>query len=219
MLGRVAEDRDHFPLTPADRELVAVHHAQIALRDRRHAAHVAFALARALGDRRGRKAVAHEEVDGVVGVEAAEVLARRVRREILRGRHPHRRPGLLHQPPGASHVVGVVMRDHEVLHRLAGEEPAEVLLPQIPRGLHAVSRVDQGEAVAVGEDPEVDVVERERQRHADPPHAVGDRQRLAGLRDALAEGMRYLVVHTHRPFHIGPGVLARQYSIRFRYSL
>src|SRR6185437_8193604 len=38
MLGGMAEDRDHFPFAPADREAVAVHHAPVAPRHRRHAA-------------------------------------------------------------------------------------------------------------------------------------------------------------------------------------
>ena len=89
-------------------------------------------------------------------------------------------------------------------------------LPQLPRCSNAEPSVDQREAVAVGEDPEVDVVEREGQRHADPPHAVGDAQRLAGLGDALFEGMDYLVVKTHVPFHAPPGGFPRKCSMRFR---
>ena len=95
----------------------------------------------------------------------------------------------------------------------------EVPLPQVPRGLRAEAGVDEREAVAVGEDPQVDVVERERQRHADPPHPGGDLEGLAGLRDALPEGVGYLVVQTQVPFHAGPGVFARKCSTRFRYTL
>src|SRR6266702_5789502 len=108
----------------------------------------------------------------------------------------------------------MIVRDDHVLHGLPGEEAREMALPELPRGLHAEARVDEREALAVGEDPEVDVVEGEGQRHADPPHALGDGNRLARLRNAIFEGMRYLVVQTHTPFHAGPGVLPRKYSIR-----
>ena len=180
MLGRVAEDRDHFPLAPADWEPVAVHHAAVALRNRGHAAGVSLALARALRNRRGIEAVAHEEVDRVVGVEAAEVVVRRVGREIFRGRHPEGRAGTLDEPGGAADVIGMVVRDDDVLHRLAGERAREMHLPQVPRRLHAEARVDERPAVAVLEKPQVDVVERERQRHAQPVHARGDLDRLRG---------------------------------------
>jgi len=58
------------------------------------------------------------------------------------------------------------------------------------------------------------VVEREGQRHADPPDAGRDGNRFAGLGNALAVRVRdfagYLVVKTHRPFQAGPGELARK---------
>ena len=39
----------------------------------------------------------------------------------------------------------------------------------------------------------------------------------AGTLDPLAEGVGYLVVKTHRPFHAAPGELLRKWSMRFRY--
>ena len=80
--------------------------------------------------------------------------------------------------------------------------------------MHAIAGIDQRESVAVGEDPQVDVVEREGQRHADPPDAVGHRDRFAGRGDALRERMDYLVVNTQTPFQFSPGGLARRVSIQ-----
>jgi hypothetical protein len=213
----MAEHGDHFPVAPADRELVAVHHAAVALRHGRHAARIAAALADGAGDGVRRHAVGDVEGDRVLAVEARAVVVRGVRREILRRRHPHGRARAFHEPCGAAHVVGMVVRDDDVLHGLGSEKPREVPLPDLPRGRNAVARVDQREPVAVVEDPEIDMVEREGQRHADPPHAGGDLDRLSRLRNPLFEGMRdYLLVQTHSPFHAGPGVLARKCSMRFR---
>ena len=78
-------------------------------------------------------------------------------------------------------------------------------------GFDAVSRIDEREALAVVEDPQVDVVERERQRHPDPPDAFRDGDGLSGLRNAIAvrEGY-YLVVKIQSPFHAGPGEWLRK---------
>jgi hypothetical protein len=51
------------------------------------------------------------------------------------------------------------------------------------------------------------MVERERQRHPDPPDAIGHGDRFPGLGNALREGVRYFVLKTHTPFHFGPGGL------------
>src|SRR5260221_2773531 len=104
-------------------------------------------------------------------------------------------------------MVGVIVGHDDVLHAPPRHDAVEMPLPERPRGFHAEAAVDQREAVAVGEDPQVDVVERERQRHANPPDAVADAERFPGLRDALAEGMPYLVLNAPTPFQVGPGGL------------
>jgi hypothetical protein len=215
----MAEERDHLPLASADRKLVAVHHAPVKARDFGHAAPIAVAGAHLLRKAREVESIAPEEAHAGFAVESRRVVMCRVRRQELRGGHPHRRARFRHEPRGASHVIGVIVRDDDGLHGLAGHQAREVPLPEIPGRLDAESRVDEREALAILEDPQVDVVEGERQRHADPPHALGDAQRLAGLGDALVEGMSYLVVKTHTPFHAAPGGLLRKCSMRLRKSL
>ncbi len=206
----MAEYGDHFPIVATDRKLVAVHHAAIALGHRRHAARIALALARRIGNDLARQAVGEVELQRVVAIEAGEIVSRGVRREILRGRHPERCAGAFDEPPCAADVIGVVVRDDDVLHGAPGHHAVEVLLPEIERRLDSEAGVHEREAIAVLEDPQVDVVEREGQRHADPTDAGRDRDRFARLRYTLVVRVRYLVVKTQRPFHAGPGELVRK---------
>jgi hypothetical protein len=108
--------------------------------------------------------VGEVELQRVVAIEAAEVVARGMRREIFRGRHPEGRARAFDEPPSAAHVVGVVVRDDDVLHGAPGHHAGEVLLPEIECRLDSVTGVHEREAVSVFEDPQVDVVEREGQR-------------------------------------------------------
>ena len=56
--------------------------------------------------------------------------------------------------------------------------------PERARRRVAVAAVDERVAVALLEQPQVDVIERERQRHPQPEHARRDFARLAGRRGA-----------------------------------
>ena len=67
-------------------------------------------------------------------------------------------------------------------HAPAGEEAVEVPLPQLARRVGREPAVDDHQPVPVLEQPQVDVVERERQRHAQPVHARRDLARLARRR-------------------------------------
>jgi hypothetical protein len=63
---------------------------------------------------------------------------------------------------------------------LAVELVREDALPQRARVRQPEPGVDHGEAVAVVQEPEVDVIQRERQRHAEPADAGSDGERGAG---------------------------------------
>src|SRR3984893_4643474 len=67
----------------------------------------------------------------------------------------------------------VMGRDHAG-GRTAVERRREVRIPEGTRRYVAVTRVDLCPAVSVGQQPKVDVVEREGQRHAQPQDARGD---------------------------------------------
>jgi hypothetical protein len=86
----------------------------------------------------------------------------------------------------------MVVRDDHPAQRLAharGEQP----LPQRARRLVAETAVDQRprriSVLPVLEQPEIDVIERERQRHAQPVNARRD---LAGLRGRRRRRLRVL---------------------------
>ena len=55
-------------------------------------------------------------------------------------------------------------------------------LPKPARVVGREAAIDDRQAIAVLEQPEIDVIERERQRHAQPMHAGGDFARLARRR-------------------------------------
>jgi len=99
-------------------------------------------------------------------------------------------------------VVGVHMGDEDAQNRQAVEFLRENLLPQ---GFDLVARdaaIDHRPAVAaidmVAQQPQVDVVQRKRQRHAQPPHAGGQFQCCAGFGERLAPRIdEFLFVRIH----------------------
>ena len=93
-----------------------------------------------------------------------------------------RRPELdaeaLAQPRGIAGVIRVVVREDHALDRL---KALEQLLPQPTRLRIAYAGVDDGPSTLVRDDPEVDMVERKRQRHAEPMNARRDFDGSGGL--------------------------------------
>src|SRR5204862_643868 len=73
--------------------------------------------------------------------------------------------------------------------RAPRDASGEDTLPQRARGVVANAAVDECPALAVFEQPEVDVVERKRQRHSQPVHAGRD---LQGLTRRRRRGVRIL---------------------------
>ena len=73
-------------------------------------------------------------------------------------------------------------------------EAVEDDVPGVPGGVEAVAGVDDRHTVAVLDEPQVDVVQCEGQRHANPVHAGGDRQGFADGRQGV-EGIFQLRGH------------------------
>ena len=71
------------------------------------------------------------------------------------------------------------VRDQDPRDGLAAER-GEQPLPQLSRVPEADPGVDDRDAVLVVEQPEIDVVQRERQRYPEPSDSRRDRDRLAG---------------------------------------
>ncbi len=85
----------------------------------------------------------------------------------------------LGQPSGVAHVVGMKVRDDHLRDRTATQVTGEDLLPQGADIGQAHAGVDDGPPRAVLEQPQVDVIELEGQRHAEPRHTGRDLDRRA----------------------------------------
>src|SRR5712691_922439 len=173
---------DDSPVAPADAMRLPVHQPPVCGGEARHpAAVVGAALLHQLELFSG-ESVAHEHRHHVVEAETRAPFAHRVRGEILRLRHPEFGAAALGQPRGETRMVRMMVRDDETPDRAPRDAFCEDALPQRARGVVADAAVDECPALAVFEQPEVDVVERKRQRHAQPVHAGRDLQGFAGRR-------------------------------------
>ena len=92
-------------------------------------------------------------------------------RQVFALRGPELDAMALAQPLRVARMVRVVVREHHTPYRLkARQDP----VPQRACLGVADARVDDRPAVLILHEPQVDVVERERQRHAEPVDARRD---------------------------------------------
>ena len=106
--------------------------------------------------------------------------------------HPGEQPFLFGNPQGCLPVlceparqpdmVGMVMRHDDPGDRQSAEPLGKDSLPQLLGWRHRIAGIDDRPTRAVFEEPQIDVVEREGERHAQPVHTRGDRQGLPGRR-------------------------------------
>src|SRR5258706_5213956 len=182
VLGGMAVTHDDSPIAAADAMRLPVHQAPVAGGKTGHpTAIVGAALLHELEPFPG-ESVAHEHGHHVVEAETRASFAHRVRGEILRLRHPELGAGALGEPRRQTGMVGVMVGDYEAPDRTPRDACGEDTLPQRARDVVADAAVDEGPAFAVFEEPEIDVVERKGQRHAQPVRAGRDLQRVAGRR-------------------------------------
>ena len=167
---------DHRPPAAADRERVALADAAELLGQRGDQPRIVIAPLGQRGERRLVTAVATIVAQARVGVPRARALHRHVGDEVLRLRAPEIDAVALGKPGGVAKVIGVEVGDDHSRHPAAGQDA----LPQRAHVVEADAGVHDGEAVAVGEQPQVDVIELEGQRHAQPLHARRDDERRAG---------------------------------------
>ncbi len=135
-------------------------------------------------DARLVEAVAAVEDAARLHVVGVAVEHREIGGEPLAVRHPRAQAPFLGDPARAAGVVRMEMRDDELPDRLAAEELGPDRLDQLALLLAAVAAVDHGPAVAVAQQPEIDLLqadERHRRRH--PEDAVGDLDGLARRRE------------------------------------
>ncbi len=194
VLGRVAVAGDAVPGLASDVDRVAVHDPPEALR---HGGHHARVVARTAADLAERflvqQAVAGEEGRGRFAAHALRAAAGDACHVEVRGAHPQPAAPPLRQPGGQAHVVRMEVRDDQAQHRQAAQVAGKDLLPVRLRRLVADAAVDDRPALAavdlIAQQPEVDVVEREGQAHADPEHARRELQHAGGFRQGVAQGI------------------------------
>ena len=184
VLGRVAVAHDHAPGAAADRERVAFHHA--AVHDREIGHRTTYTDCRGFTQR--RQALAGEAVPLEMGGRARRSNTRRPRRarrgpsgsrpatsraarRTERSASPHCRRG---PDADGSRRRGSRARPPKKPSKMRCQSPRVVV------GREAA--IDDRQAIAVLEEPEIDVIERERQRHAQPMDAGRNFARLAGRR-------------------------------------
>jgi hypothetical protein len=86
----------------------------------------------------------------------------------------------LGQPSGVAHVVGMKVRDDHLRDRTTTQVSGEDLLPQGADVGQAHAGVDDRPPRPVLEQPQVDVIELEGQRHPEPRHTGRDFDRRTG---------------------------------------
>jgi hypothetical protein len=122
------------------------------------------------------------EGDALLGRLTAGIGHQHAAGDVFEAAHPERGVKLAADPTGETHMVGMHMRADHALDRLAAQLGFEDRAPVFARRLHGDAGVDDGPAVAVFEQPEVDPLQRERQRHAHPMHARRNLARNARFR-------------------------------------
>ncbi|MNZ92478.1 hypothetical protein D3C78_1115050 [compost metagenome] len=210
VLGRVTAADHHLPAPPADG-----HHAAL--------------LEAAEGGRRCRPEVLladhGQEGRRVIGSQpglAIELVEGPVRLVVLRRRnmdrlvlgvgHVHRAVEALGQPAEQPAVVVVEVGADQRQQRPALQHTAQHRLPHLAALLGAEAAVHRHPAVAVAQQVEVDVIEAERQRHAQPQHAgrhlqgvPGGRWRHPGEAQAGLQLVAVVVEVSHGRHRTAPG--------------
>jgi hypothetical protein len=172
----VAVADDGAPVVVADPQRPVGEQALVGGGDFRHAALVAVAARDERVHARLVEAVAAEEFDHGGNRVAGDLFGHHVRRQVFALRDPQRGAGFPFQPGREAEMVGVAM-GHDAARQAP---PRQHRLPGVLDRVLRKAGIDRGVAVAVGQQPEVDVVQRKRQRHAQPFDAGGDRHGRAG---------------------------------------
>ncbi|MNC18340.1 hypothetical protein D3C75_662390 [compost metagenome] len=180
VLGRVATADHHLPAAVADRQHAAFLEAVEGGRRRRP--EVRRAYHRQEGRRRlfAHPGLTIELVEGPVRLVAAR--RRDVDRLVLGMGHVHRTAEALGQPAEQPGVVIVKVGAYQGEQRPALQHLHQHSLPHGAALLGVQPGIHHHPAFAVAQQVQVDMVQTERQRHAQPQHAGGHLLHLAGCR-------------------------------------
>ena len=194
VLGRVAVAGDAAPHLAANGDGLAIEQACVAGRHRGHqAAVVALAVADLLQIARIRHAVAVKVVGQPLAAKAVDDLAGVARGHVVGAAHPQRGGPLLAQPVRQAHVVGVHVGDQHAQDGQAVQLVGKHLRPGGARFGVVDAGVDHRPAVAavdaVAQQPEVDVIQRKGQHHAQPLDARRHADGAALRRQLVGQGV------------------------------
>ncbi len=128
----------------------------------------------------GGHAVAREQRAKLRLAETCLLPDHRVRGEKLALRHRDRAAEVRGEPRRIAEMVGVAMRRDDAADRTLIECRRKVLAPVGASRRVAIAAIDERVAVVFGNQPQVHVVQRERQRHSQPEDPGRDFDRAAG---------------------------------------
>ena len=165
MFRRVAEADAYLPAMPANREFVAGKKALVLAWQARYAAVVGAATAFKRGATLGIEAMCAELAQHRLIAVAGNFIPDRMRSQVLAERHQYRRSGPLLQPSGKADVIRVKMGDDDAPDppTTGGRcQATENCLPTRLNGFEREASVDDRPPCILFEQPEIDMVERER---------------------------------------------------------
>src|SRR5437773_7026789 len=170
------------PVSVANADVCSRHQTLINPRQFRNASPVLVA-----SRLEGRRVLAAETVrakklDKSCEVIAAVLSGHGVRSEEFGLRHDQWTIEAFGEPGGVPEVIRVIVRRDEPKRMATGERLGKMRRPQRARRNVTITTIDLGPAIAVREQPKIDVVEREWQGHAQPENPRRNFYRLAGTR-------------------------------------
>jgi hypothetical protein len=187
VLGRMAMTLDQAPRRAACGAHVAVAQPVERLRQVGDAPSIVIAARVHRRNVLGRHPVPLEEPDRRRRPVPRMLAEQRVRGQVLRMGHRDRSIEAGAKPPRVADMVGMAMRGDDAADRSVRERGREMALPDRARRVVAEAAIDEREPVVFREQPEIDVIERERERHPQPVHARRDLDHFAGRRERVVE--------------------------------
>ena len=86
------------------------------------------------------------------------------------------------QPTGQPDMVGMHMGDNHLIDRLAAHKAVKQVLPMAARAVHIDTCIDNHPAIAIAQQPNINMIQRIGQVHARPKHPVSHLNRRTDLR-------------------------------------
>ena len=113
--------------------------------------------------------------------------------QIIGARHMKISVEMIDQPTGKPDMVGVHMGDDDFMNRPAAHKTGKQIFPMRARTFHIDACINNHPAIAVAQQPDIDMVERIGQIHTHPKNPIGDLNWFAQLRffiKRIAQAMR-----------------------------